>query len=160
VLSPERCKPLLLGVRVDVCADDEADDIEEGDPGRLWQELLGERERDGRNDPADLHDGPEACFDGGANLVEGACAGDEGHGDEVYAVLDGGDLGRWLLHVLGLERSASELTRRLLTRICRIFALRLLRPWKTFCSRLMRTWPRGALTSAPYNAILGTREVK
>jgi hypothetical protein len=49
---------------------------------------------------------------------------------------------------------------RLLTRICIIFAFRLLRPWKTFWRRLMRTWPRGALTMAPYRAIFGTREVK
>jgi len=40
------------------------------------------------------------------------------------------------------------------------FAFRLLRPWKTFCRMLMRKWPRGALMTAPYRAILGTREVK
>jgi hypothetical protein len=93
VLSPESSEPLLLGVCVDVCADDEADDVEEGHPCRLGEELLGERQRDGRDDPADLHDGPEAGLDGGADLVKcpGAC--DEGHGDEVHAVLDGRDLG-------------------------------------------------------------------
>jgi len=41
------------------------------------------------------------------------------------------------------------LTMRLLNRICRTLALRLLRPWKTFWRRLMSTWPRGALMRAP-----------
>jgi hypothetical protein len=48
----------------------------------------------------------------------------------------------------------------LLTTICRILALRLVRPRKTFCSSQMKKWPMGALTRAPYAAILGTREVK
>jgi hypothetical protein len=103
VLSPESREPLLLSVRVDVCADDEADDVEEGDPGGFWEKLLGEGERDGRHDPADFHDGPEAGFNGGAHLVEGAGAGDEGHGDEVDAVLDGGDLDLFVRCVLGVE---------------------------------------------------------
>jgi hypothetical protein len=103
VLSSESREPLLLSVRVDVCADDEADDVEEGDPGGFWEELLGEGERDGRHDPADFHDGPETGFDGGAHLVEGAGAGDEGHGDEVDAVLDGGDLDLFVRCVLGVE---------------------------------------------------------
>jgi hypothetical protein len=93
VLSPQRREPLLLGVCVDVCADDEADDVEEGHPCGLGEELLGKGQRDGRDDPADLHDGPEAGLDGGFYLVECTGAGDERHGDEVHAVLDGGDLG-------------------------------------------------------------------
>lgn len=42
VLAPEGGEALLLGVCVDVCADDEADDVEEGDPGGFGEELLGE----------------------------------------------------------------------------------------------------------------------
>lgn len=93
VLSPQGGEPLLLGVCVDVGADDEADDVEEGHPGGLGQELLGKGQRDGRDDPADLHDGHEAGLDGCADLVECAGAGDEGHGGQVDAVLDGRDLG-------------------------------------------------------------------
>lgn len=92
MLSPESGEPLLLGVGVDVGADDEADDVEEGHPRLLGQELLGECKGDGRRDPANLHDGQEASLDGGAHLVEGAGAGDDGHGGEVDGVLDGGDL--------------------------------------------------------------------
>jgi hypothetical protein len=94
VLSPQSSEPLLLGVRVDVCADDEANDVEKGHPGGLGQELLGKSQRDGGDDPADLHDGPETSLDGCADLVECTGAGNEGHRDEVDAVLDGGDLGR------------------------------------------------------------------
>ncbi len=81
MLSPEGSEPLLLGVCVDVGADDEADDVEEGHPGALWEELLGKGKRDGRDDPADLHDGPEACPDSRPDLVEcpGTC--NQGHGD-------------------------------------------------------------------------------
>jgi hypothetical protein len=93
VLPPQGSEPLLLGVCVDVCADDEADDVEEGHPCGLGEELLGKGQRDGRDDPADLHDGPEAGLDGGTDLVERTGARDERHGDEVHAVLDGRDLG-------------------------------------------------------------------
>ena len=79
-------------MRIDVGADDETDNVEEGHPGGLGQELLGECQRDGRDDPADLHDRPETGPDGRLDLVEGASARDEGHGDEVDAVLDGRDL--------------------------------------------------------------------
>ena len=89
MLAPQGGQTLLLGVCVDVGTDDETYDVEEGHPRRFRQELLGKGERDGRNDPADLHDGPEAGLDRGAHLVEGAGARDDGHGDEVYRVLDG-----------------------------------------------------------------------
>jgi hypothetical protein len=98
VLPPQGCEPLLLGVRVDVCANDERDNVEERHPRLLWEELLGKREADGRRDPADLHDGPEAGLDCCSNLVEGARAGDDGHGDEVNAVLDRRDLSRGLVN--------------------------------------------------------------
>jgi hypothetical protein len=92
VLSPQRCEPLLLGVCVDVCADYETDYVEEGHPRVLGQELLGEGQRDWRNNPAHLHDWHEASLDGSPHLVEGACAGNHGHGHEVYRVLNGRDL--------------------------------------------------------------------
>lgn len=93
MLLAQRGEALLLGDGVDVGADDERDQVEEGHPRGLGQELLRKGEADGTDDPADAHDLPEADADGGADLVEGAGAGDEGHGDEVDAVLDGGDLG-------------------------------------------------------------------
>ena len=93
VLPPQCRKPLLLGVCVDVGSNYEADDVEEGYPGGLGQELLGERQRDGGDDPADLHDGHEAGLDGCADLVECAGAGNQSHGGQVDAVLDGRDLG-------------------------------------------------------------------
>ena len=79
-------------MRVDVGTDDETDNVEEGYPSRLGQELLGKGQRDGRDDPADLHDGPEAGLDGRLDLVESTGARDKGHGDEVDAVLDGRNL--------------------------------------------------------------------
>jgi len=79
-------------MRVDVGADDEADDVEEGHPSRLGQELLGKGQGDGRDDPADLHDRPEAGLDGRLDLVESTGAGNQGHGHEVDAVLDGRNL--------------------------------------------------------------------
>ena len=79
-------------MRVDVGADDEGDDVEEGHPHVLGQELLREGERDGRRDPADAHDGDEAGAHGGADLVPAARARDDGHGGEVDGVLDGRDL--------------------------------------------------------------------
>lgn len=92
VLPPQGCEPLLLGVCVYVGADDETDNVEEGHPGVLWEELLGKGQGDGRDDPAHLHDGHETGLDGGPDLVEGACASNDGHRNEVYRVLDGGDL--------------------------------------------------------------------
>lgn len=56
------------------------------------EELLRKREGERGGDPADFHDGHEARADGGADLVESAGAGDEGHGDEVDGILDWGDL--------------------------------------------------------------------
>lgn len=158
VLPPQGCKSLLLGMCVYVCADDEANDVEEGHPGVLGKELLGECQGDWRYDPAHLHDGHETGLDGSAHLVEGAGACNDGHGDEVYRVLDGGDLVR--VSAVVLLQGAYLLTMRLLMRICIILALRLLRPRKIFWRMLMRTCPSGALMKAPYRAILGTREVK
>jgi len=93
VLSPKGSEPLFLGMGVDVCADDEANNVEEGHPCVLGQELLGKGQRYGRNNPADLHDGPEACLDRSLDLVECAGASNECHGGQVDAVLDRRDLG-------------------------------------------------------------------
>lgn len=92
VALAESFQTLLLGVGVDVGADEEAENVEEGHPGVLGKELLGEGQGQGGGDPADLHDGHEAGLDGGANLVERACAGDNSHGREVDGILDRGDL--------------------------------------------------------------------
>lgn len=85
---------LSLGVGVDVGSDEEPDDVEEWHPGVLREELLGEGKRQRRGDPADLHDREEASLDGGADLVEGTRASDNGHRRQVDDVLDGGHLCR------------------------------------------------------------------
>jgi hypothetical protein len=54
--------------------------------------LLGKRQRNGRDDPADLHDRHKASLDGGLDLVISASARNQGHGDQVHGVLDGRDL--------------------------------------------------------------------
>jgi hypothetical protein len=79
-------------MRIDVCTDDESDDVEEWHPGALGQELLSKRQGDWGYDPADLHDWPEARLDCRLHLVEGAGARDEGHGGEVNAILNRCDL--------------------------------------------------------------------
>lgn len=43
-LLPQSSQPLLLGVRIDVCADNKRYKIEERDPSVLGQELLGKRQ--------------------------------------------------------------------------------------------------------------------
>lgn len=77
---------------VDVGSNEESNDVEEGHPGVLGEELLSEGQAQGRGDPADLHDGHESSLNGGANLVDGARTGNNSHGGQVDAVLDGGDL--------------------------------------------------------------------
>lgn len=83
VLPPESLQPLLLGVRIDVGANDEANDVEEGHPSLLRQEGLSEGQGDRRGDPGHLHDRHEASLHGRADLVESARAGDDGHAEEV-----------------------------------------------------------------------------
>jgi hypothetical protein len=51
-------------------------------------------------------------------------------------------------------------TIKLLTRICRILAFRLVRPAKIFWRMPIRMWPSGAATNMPYSDILGMRELK
>lgn len=88
MLSSESSKSLLLGVRVDIGADHETDDVEEWNPCLLWQEFLRKCEADRGSDPADPHDGPEAGLYSCSDLVEGAGPGDDGHEDEINRVLD------------------------------------------------------------------------
>lgn len=174
VLLTESCKALLLGNRVDVCADDERHDVEEGDPELIREELLGESQADGGGDPRNTHHLPKANLDGGTNLVVGTSTGNESHGDQVDAVLNGSNLGLRLAtrcksfsahsddaswcssqagHIITALFAANHrklddkpihatpeqtkgvvclLTIRLLTRICRILARRLVRPLKAF----------------------------
>ena len=90
----QRLQPLLLRLAVDPRPNHKANDIEKRHPRVLGQELLRERQRQRGRDPGHFHDGQEARADGGVDLVQGARAGDDGHGGEVDAVLDWGDLGR------------------------------------------------------------------
>ncbi len=93
------------------------------------------------------------------NLVEGACASDDGHGAEVDGVLDWCNLAQMLEHQ-SKARDAYAHTNKLLTKICKILAFSDVRPAKSFCKIVMRTWPTGAMMNAPLAAIFGTRDVK
>ena len=91
-LPPQSLEPLLLRLRINPGANDKGNDIEERHPGMLRQELLGKRQCQWRDDPADFHDGHEAGSDGRSDLVEGPGPSDDGHGGEVDRVLDRSDL--------------------------------------------------------------------
>lgn len=97
VLPAEGREPLLLGDGVDVSADDEGDEVEEGDPEVVGEELLRKGKADGRRDPADLHDPPESNPDRGLHLVECLRTSDQGHGNQIHAVLDRRELRHWLV---------------------------------------------------------------
>lgn len=86
---PQRRQPLLLSKSIDISADDEADEVEEGRPELLREEGLRESQRQRGCDPGDFHDGHEAGADRRADLVEGAGACDDGHEEEVDDVLNG-----------------------------------------------------------------------
>jgi len=140
MLLPQRRQPLLLGVRIDVRPNDESDDVEEGHPRLLRQELLGKRQRDRTAEPSDLHDGHEACSHRGRDLVRCTCAGDKGHGGQIDCVLDWSDLGFICQQILRDRSGAWDIrTTRLLTMICRILATRLVRPANMRCRMLIRT---------------------
>jgi hypothetical protein len=57
VLLSQGSQTLLLGVGIDVCTNDKGNDVEEGYPGLLREELLGKGESQRRGAPADFHDG-------------------------------------------------------------------------------------------------------
>lgn len=97
MLPAEGREPLLLGDGVDVGADDEGDEVEEGDPEVVGEELLREGKADRRRDPADLHDPPESHADRSLHLVERLRTGDQSHGNQVHAVLDRRELRHWLV---------------------------------------------------------------
>lgn len=89
VLLPQGLQPLPLRVGVDIGTDHETNNVEEGHPGLLRQELLGNGQRNGRSDPADLHDRHETGTDSCAHLMEGASASNDGHCNKVNGILDG-----------------------------------------------------------------------
>lgn len=85
---PQSLETLLLGLGVDVGADDETDNVEEGDPGLLGEELLREGERDRGGDPGYLHDWHESGLPCRVDRVDVARAVDDGHRGQVDTVLD------------------------------------------------------------------------
>lgn len=94
VLPAQSGEALLLGNVVDIGTDEEGDEVEEGHPGGLGQELLGKGQAEGRREPADLHDLPEADTYSRLDLLPSLGAGDDGHGNKVYRVLNRGNLDR------------------------------------------------------------------
>lgn len=89
VLLSQGSETLLLGVGVDVGTNDEGNDVEEGHPCLLRQELLGKGQGQRRGAPADLHNRQQASANSSTDLVEGAGTGDDGHSGEIDGVLDG-----------------------------------------------------------------------
>lgn len=109
---------------VDVGSNEETNNVEERYPNVLGQELLGEGQGQGGGDPAHLHDGHETGLDGRTDLVNGARTGNNSHGGQVDAVLNGGDLNRQALASRkggqargGMKVASTRHTIRLLTRI-------------------------------------------
>lgn len=92
VLLAQRRQALLLGNRVDVGADDERNNVEEGHPCVLGKELLGKSQADRRCNPADAHNFPETNLDSRPHVVEALGASNNGHGDEVDGILDRSNL--------------------------------------------------------------------
>jgi len=97
--------------------------------------------------------------------MEGASTGNDGHEDQVDAVLDRSELckGSGVSMAIGQfsgKQVLRRLTTRLLTRIWAILALRLVLPANALWRMPTRKWPSGALMKAPYRVILGMREVK
>lgn len=79
-------------MRVDVRANNEGYNIEERNPSLLREELLGKGKSQRGRDPADFHDGHETSPDCCPDLVEGACACNEGHRNQIHRVLDWSNL--------------------------------------------------------------------
>ena len=91
-LPPQSLKSLLLRLRIDPGADDKGNNIEERHPSVFWQELLGECQRQRRDDPANFHDRHEAGSDGRSDLMEGPRTSNDSHRGEIDCVLDWCDL--------------------------------------------------------------------
>lgn len=72
------------------------------------KKFLRKDERNGAGAPRHLHDGHEPRLDCGADLVEGARAGDDGHAREVDDVLDGRDLGTKLERLISYISRSGE----------------------------------------------------
>lgn len=85
-------EPLLLSVGVDVRANGEGDDVEEGNPGLLREEFLGKGQSNWGGNPTDFHDRPETGLDSGTNLVPRASTSNDCHGCQIDRVLDRRDL--------------------------------------------------------------------
>lgn len=125
-----------------VCANHERNDIEKRYPRMLRQELLSKCQGQWRCDPANLHDRHEACLDGSSDLMISSRACNESHRDKIDCVLDW----RYLFSDQKLARNYTVetaprwiLTIRLLTKICIIFALRLVLPANTFWRSVIKT---------------------
>lgn len=85
---PQSLETLLLGLGVDVGADEETDNVEERNPGLLGEELLRECERDGGGNPGHLHDWHESSLPCRVDSADVARTVDDGHGGKVDTVLD------------------------------------------------------------------------
>lgn len=88
MLLAKSSETLPLSHSVDIRSDDEGDDVEEGYPELIWEEFLRKGQADWRRDPRHAHDSPKADLDGRSHLVVCASTGNEGHGDQVDAVLN------------------------------------------------------------------------
>jgi len=69
---------------VDVCANNECDNVEEWNPGMLWEKLLRKGQRERRSDPADLHDSKEARPYCGPDLMPGTGSSNDSHASKVH----------------------------------------------------------------------------
>ena len=120
---------------IDVRSNDKRHNVEKRYPGLFREEHLRECQRKGGCDPTDAHYGHEAGADGGANLVPGTRTRDDRHRGQVDCVLDRGDLNRLLVMTLIDWYVVVHMLRtiKLLTMICKIFALRLVRFAKVRC---------------------------
>lgn len=75
----EGLEALLLCDRVDICANEECDNVEKWNPGVFGKEFLCKGQTQRGRDPADPHDRHESRFPRRMNLVDGLSAGNYGH---------------------------------------------------------------------------------
>ena len=101
-------EPLLFGLSIDICANDECDEVEERNPGVLRKELLREGQGQRRCDPADFHDRHEASSHGRPNLMPRTGSSDDSHASQIDGVLNGRNL-RERAHVSKLWQCASAM---------------------------------------------------